>query len=123
MKLFQELGMVFASYKSPFAGDMGQLEAMDYIRELCREHLPSGSGFNGGTAFDFQRSTFKKIVLKAAFHHMDEAGGYDGWTRHRITITPGSDCYDFHISVSGRDRGGINEYIADTFYDALDTEV
>lgn len=80
--------------------------------------LPSGSGFDAGTKIDLDRSTPEKIVLNTSFHHMDEHGYYCGWTEHTVTVRP-SFLWDFDIHVSGRDRNGIKEYIAETFHFAL----
>lgn len=76
---------------------------------------PSGSGWDCGTSFDRDRSTPNKLVFFGSFHHMDEMGGYDGWTDHTITVRP-----DFvsklDIKISGRDRNGIKEDIHQIFY-------
>lgn len=84
-------------------------------QDLCKEWLPSGSGFDAGT--EIRVATTYKIILKADFHHMDENGFYDGWTEHNVTAIP-----TFHgndIKVSGKDRNQIKEYIAETFQYAL----
>jgi len=78
------------------------------------DELPSGSGFDSGTKIDLDESRPNRIVLYTSYHHMDEGGGYDGWTDHRIVITPDF-VSDFDIRVGGRNRNDIKEYIADTF--------
>ena len=86
-------------------------------RDLCdaiMRDAPSGSGIDAGTELDEARSTSRRIVLFVAFHHMDEAGGYDGWTSHNVIITPRFDGID--VRVTGKDRNGIKEYLADTYY-------
>lgn len=88
------------------------------IARIEREILPSGSGIDSGTRIDAARSGFRRIVLETSFHHMNEGGYYDGWTEHRITCDAA-----FHlgtlIRVSGRDRNGIKEYLAELFDDVL----
>lgn len=91
----------------------------DYMVE---NHLPSGSGFDSGTSIDWERSTSEKIVLYTSFHHMDEHGGYDGWTEHTVTLRP-SFPFDFDLRVSGKDRNQIKEYIGETFDYMLREEV
>ena len=57
---------------------------------LVKEHMPSGSGFDCGTQLAWEKmssggTTIKwngKLVFKTSFHHMDEHGGYDGWTEY-----------------------------------------
>ena len=77
--------------------------------------LPSGSGIDCGTKLVSASAT--KIVLECSFHHMDEHGYYDGWTEHRITVRPTFDSID--ISVSGRNRNDIKEYLHEVYALAL----
>lgn len=86
--------------------------------ETLRAELPSGSGFDTGTIIDLGKSTAEKLVLHTSFHHMDEFGGYDGWTDHTVTVRP-SFILGLDVSVSGRDRNGIKDYIHETFMHAL----
>jgi hypothetical protein len=76
------------------------------------ETAPSGSGFDNGTQIDEDRSDVLRFAT--AFHHMDECGMYDGWTEHTIRVKP-SLAWGFDLKVSGRDRNGIKDYIADVF--------
>lgn len=91
------------------------------IASAVREHMPSGSGFDNGTTLDVDASSGEKLVFQTAFHHMDEGGSYDGWTEHRVTVRP-SLIHGFTLSISGRNRHDIKEYIADTFGAALGAE-
>ena len=79
-----------------------------------QDRLPHGGGFDDGTTIDIDNSGFSKIKLYTAFHHMPDIGVYDGWTNHTVTIRPmfgiGPD-----IKVSGKDRAGIKDYIAEVF--------
>lgn len=79
--------------------------------------LPSGSGFDDGSKIDVDNSRKDKIIITTAFHHMDEHGGYCGWTDHKIIVTPDFD--GINIKVTGNNRNQIKEYIADTFYHCL----
>jgi len=91
------------------------------ILEHC-ESLPSGSGFDNGSKLDFEASTSDKLVFVTAYHHMDENGCYDGWTDHRVTITPSFEL-GCHMVISGRDKNEIKEYISDVFHAALSQDV
>jgi hypothetical protein len=44
---------------------------------------------------------------------MDDGGGYDGWTEHTITVTPSFRGFD--LTISGRDRNDIKDYLHQTF--------
>jgi hypothetical protein len=92
------------------------------IEQLVKEFMPSGSGFDCGTTLDLDASRGEKLVFTTSFHHMDEYGGYDGWTEHTITVTP-SLAFKFHLRISGRDRNQIKDYMHDTFYESLMTDV
>ena len=87
---------------------------------IMQEELPSGSGIDCGTEIDLDESTDKKIVLTLSYHHMNDVGMYDGWTEHKIILTPSFSGYD--IRVTGRDRNQIKEYLADTYAYALYAE-
>ena len=92
------------------------------IRELVKEHMPSGAGFDAGTSLDEEGSKPEKLVFNAPFHHMDENGFYDGWTDHLIIVTP-SLVSGYALKITGRDRNGIKEDIAEVFSNALKMEV
>lgn len=97
-------------------------DARAVLEFLIREFLPSGSGFNCGTELDSDASTKDKLQFVTDFHHMDEFGGYDGWTQHRVIVTP-SLVWGFELRVTGRDRNAIKDYIADTFHAALSAPI
>lgn len=92
----------------------------DRITNMVREFMPSGSGFDNGTNIDVDRSNADRLMFITAFHHMNEGGFYDGWTYHTVTIRP---CLlnGFSVTVSGKNRNDIKEYIAENFDRALRT--
>lgn len=95
-----------------------ELRHAEVIERIVRNQLPSGSGFDSATRLS-DKSTPNKLIFNTSFHHMNsETGSYDGWTNHVVTITPSLVC-DFETSVSGSDRNGIKDYIAETFSAAL----
>lgn len=83
----------------------------------CQDELPSGSGIDSGSII-LETSAPERIRIRADFHHMDENGYYDGWTEHVITIRP-SLANDYTISVSGRNRNQIKDYLWEVFDAAL----
>jgi hypothetical protein len=94
----------------------------DTIIKLVERYLPSGSGFDNGTKFDFDRSNPNRLVFTTSFHHMNENGYYDGWTEHTVIITP-SLVSGFESRITGRDRNEIKDYIGETFHHALGQDV
>lgn len=86
------------------------------LNELVENYLPSGSGFDNGTKFNWEESNRNKLVFDTAFHHMDENGYYDGWTEHKVIITPDL-LFGFNIKITGRNRNDIKEYINQVFSD------
>src|SRR5690242_2303397 len=70
------------------------------VRKLVKENMPSGGGVDNGTHIYLGESTEEKIVFQADFHHMNENGFYDGWTSHKIIITP-SLANGFNLRVTG----------------------
>lgn len=81
--------------------------------------LPSGSGFDNGTRL--LRASDTCVEFETAFHHMNEHGYYTGWTDHKVIVSP-SLLYEFTIRVSGVNRNGIKDYIADVFATLLKEE-
>lgn len=90
-------------------------ERIDQLMKL----LPSGSGVDNGTQLDGTRRG--SLVLSCEFHHMSEHGYYDGWTHHRIIVEP-SLALGAVVTVTGKDRNGILEYLGDLYHEALFAE-
>jgi hypothetical protein len=84
------------------------------IRALVQEYMPHGSGFDNGTKIDLDRSTSERLVFTTAFHHMNEHGGYDGWTEHTVTVTA-SLAFNFSLKIGGRNRNDIKDYMHEVF--------
>lgn len=85
------------------------------------DFLPSGAGIDCGTKIDVEASRDTRLVLHLSYHHMNEAGYYNGWTEHTIKVTP-SLSSGFNLSISGRDRNDTKDYLAD-LYDSVLTEL
>src|SRR6187551_1233267 len=122
MKLYQKLAREIERYNRCLEDrpDCAQ-DAREAIENLMGE-MPSGSGWNHGTKIDLAESTAKRIVLTGSWHHMDDMGGYDGWTQHCIVITA-SLAFGFELNVTGRNRDNIKDYLSDVFNDTLSMEM
>lgn len=90
--------------------------------DLIKDHMPFGSGIDNGTQITFERSGDTRLTFSCGFHHMNEDGYYDGWTQHVVTARP---CftYGMQIKISGPDRNGIKDYLAEVFQQALTKEI
>lgn len=99
----------------------GKTEWYDRWTKLCEriesEFLPRGSGVDNGTRIDWSKSTGARIVLACGYHHINDSGIYSGWSEHTITITP--DWEGINITIGGRDRNGIKEYLSELYHAAL----
>lgn len=124
MKLYQKLARLIGAAKR--CEETDNLEwarkHSEKIAALVKSLMPSGSGFDDGTQIIPSECTEDKLVFNTAFHHMDEQGGYDGWTQHTVIVRP-SLAFDFRVVVMGRDRNEIKDYISECFNTALDQEV
>lgn len=123
MKLYRKLAsLVQAHINCEISGNKEWFEEHEArIEELVENYMPSGSGFDCGTKIDLDKSTPEKLVFYTDFHHMNE-GYYDGWTEHRITVRP-SLAFGFTLTISGRNRNEIKDYIHQAFDCALNEEV
>lgn len=122
--LFQELASLIAARENCKRSDNAEWFDRHTIsaNNLVAYYLPSGSGFDSGTNLDFDRSTPECLVFTTSFHHMDEHGGYDGWTHHVIRVRA-SLHYGIRLTISGRDRNSIKDHIHQAFTHALETMV
>lgn len=92
--------------------------------ERVAEALPSGSGFDCGTKVD-DLINARAYALTFDYHHMDDMGGYCGWTSHTATIEP--DWFDYSVTITGdslADYGDdmTEEYFIDTLRGALSAD-
>ena len=122
MKVYQKLAsMVQASLNCEESGNNKWFEIWSVrIADQVRNG-PSGSGCDNGTEIDLFRSSASRLAFRGSFHHMDENGGYDGWTDHTIRVKP-SLANGFDLSISGPNRHNIKEYLDDMFRSWLSEE-
>jgi len=103
----------------------GNLEWMERhearIASLVKEHMPSGSGFDQGTTLD-ESSTPERLRFNTSFHHMDDSGGYCGWTEHVVSVRA-SIPFGIVLHISGRNVRDVKEYMHAVFRTALETLV
>ena len=85
-------------------------------------NLPSGSGIDNATKINYDETRTNRIVLDVSYHHMDEQGGYDGWTEHQIIIKPSLSA-GYRIMIDGRNRNDIKEYLHEVYDAALSENV
>lgn len=85
------------------------------IESMIRDVFPSGSGVDNGTKIDLDKSMADRIVLTFGYHHMDDGGGYDGWTEHTAIIRP-SLAFGFDLKITGRDRKQSDEVVDDNIH-------
>ena len=75
---------------------------------------PSGSGIDCGTSISLDESTSEKIILFCEYHHMNDGGYYDGWTEHKIIITPSLQ-FGISVKITGRNRNDIKDYLHEVY--------
>lgn len=94
----------------------------DTLLKLVLDRMPRGAGIDQGTQLRLDDCTPNKLVFGTAFHHMDEHGGYDGWTEHIVSVRP-SLTSTIEVDIRGSNRNQIRDYLHDVFLDALTAEV
>jgi hypothetical protein len=122
MKLYRLIATLFETHTAFSVENSLRELTSEQIEGLCREHMPSGSGFNSGTSLCFDSSKPDHLVFTTGFQHMSEHGMYEGWTDHSVHVTP-SLSHDFDIEVRGPNHDDINDYIAETMHEALSQEL
>lgn len=92
------------------------------ITYLVKNFMPSGSGIDCGTKLDWETSNPNKLVFDMSYHHMNDAGYYDGWTEHKVIVTPSLQ-FGFDLKITGRNRNDVKEYLTETYHLALEEEI
>ncbi|MDE3023351.1 MAG: hypothetical protein KGI54_16130 [Pseudomonadota bacterium] len=90
------------------------------LNYIAKNYLPSGSGFDSGASMDDDSCSTDKLVFDVSFHHVNGNGFYDGWTEHKVIVTP---CFSgINLRVTGKNKNDIKDYIAEVFYETLTRE-
>lgn len=122
-KVYQKIAQTFNAYLN--CKKMGNPYAREHeetIEEIVKNYLPSGSGINSGVKFNFDESKAERLIFAFGFHHMNENGYYDGWTEHKLVVTPSLQS-GFDLKITGRDRNQIKEYLYEVFSEALEEKI
>lgn len=82
---------------------------------------PSGGGIDAGIELLVSECKPDRLVFSCDFHHMDEFGGYDGWTDHKAIVTP-SLFNGIDVRITGRNRNDIKSYLEDVLSQWLTEE-
>lgn len=101
--------------------DEWRVRHSETILQIVENCLPSGSGIDCGTQIDLDLSTPESLVFDVQYHHMNDGGYYDGWTVHRVIVTP-SLGHKFTLRITGPNRNDIKDYLHECYRSAL-TEV
>jgi hypothetical protein len=88
----------------------------DWIADLVFRYM------DRRTKLDLNMSLPDKLVFRGSYHHMNDAGYYDGWTDHDVIVRP-SLFHGFTLKITGRDRNEIKDYLYDIFDLALRTHL
>jgi hypothetical protein len=79
-----------------------------------RNLLPYGGSIQPQCTVMTGESSPERVVIDVPWHHMNEHGGYDGWTSYRVIVTP-SLLHGISIRITGRDRDDVKGYLLDIF--------
>jgi len=79
------------------------------LKEIM-DDAPSGSGIDSGTELDLIESKPDRLVFNFSYHHMNDAGFYDGWTDHKLIVKP-SFVLGVDMRITGSDRNDIKDYL------------
>ena len=94
------------------------------IENLVKEHFPHGSGFDGRTWLDLDKSKPEKLVFFTEYHHMNEDGYYDGWSTLKVVVKPSLQWdFDFRLTGIARKYRFDRDYFEDTINYFLATEI
>lgn len=123
-KLYVLLAQIIQAYHRCIGtqNDEWAAKHRERLETLVHEHMPSGAGIDREVKLNLKESTEEKLVFYTSYHHMNEVGMYDGWTDHVIRVRP-SLCYGIVLSISGRDRNDIKDYLHEVFHEALTKEI
>jgi hypothetical protein len=124
MKIYQQLSSSFQAYNNCLKSNNTEWEEKHYDKILTLiDQLPHGSGIDGKTELDFEKSNNNKLVINSEFHHMDENGYYDGWINFSLTIEPGWDGVDITIKGNFGKYQDLKDYLIETFGYELEKEI
>jgi hypothetical protein len=93
------------------------IDWMDYLDDIVKNYLPSGSGIDSGNSIDMVKSNSSRIVINSAYHSMDN-DSYCGWNEFTIVVTS-SLLSTFSISINFHGikpkSYGLKDYLLDLY--------
>jgi hypothetical protein len=123
MKIYQKLAISHCAHGNCVKSKNTHWEVNHYdqIQYIMHEIMPCGSGIDCGTKFNWTKSKIDRLILDVSFHHMDQHGGYCGWTEHQIAILPNLQ-HDFTLRISGENKNDIKEFLHEIYGQVLSEE-
>jgi len=95
----------------------------DRVERVVGELFPSGSGFDAGTKFDWEKSTSEKLVFHFGYHHLNENGFYTHWSEHKVTVKASlANGFDVKITKDRVDDSAL-EYYYDVVNEVLGRDI
>jgi hypothetical protein len=115
-KLYQELASSFIAYNNCVASNNTEWQEKHYevIQNLISK-LPHGSGIDGKTELNFEKSKSNKLIINSEFHVMDENGFYEGWINFSLIITPSWNGIDISIKGNFGKHQELKDYLVEIF--------
>lgn len=121
MKLYQKLADEFrkSQIDNPDISDLACQEINKII-----DLIPHGSGIDSETIFDFEKSNSQKLILKSAYHNLNENGYYDSRTYFKIVLSPSFIDFDLEIvSNFPKKYSSTKEYLQEIFYYSFNQDI
>lgn len=117
-EFYKELAVKIDARRNCIANNNSDWEVKhtEHIGQLI-DLLPHGSGIDGKTTIDYDKSKIDRIVICSEFHAMDDAGFYDRWISYKVTVSPSLIC-GINISIAGNfgKYGHIKDYLEELYY-------
>jgi hypothetical protein len=124
VKVYQEVARLIGAYQQCIKTGNSEWAHLERIEAHIKD-LPHGSGIDGTTYLDFEKSSENKLVIHSEYHCMNDNGMYDGWVNFTITITP-SLSFGFYLKITGnfgKYREVVLDYLVDTFTQAFNETI
>jgi hypothetical protein len=127
MKLYQQIAKALDAFNRSvnaqhIDGSIWQNKWDALIEHIESNVLPSGSGIDCGCKIDRDVSTSQKLVITFSYHHMDEHGGYCGWSDYRAVLRADL-ALDYVVDIYGREVSyGLKDMLGEQFAFALSEE-
>jgi hypothetical protein len=119
--IYKRIAMLLAWQARICGNTVYECQPSAELRQIMKDFAPSGSGIDCGTTLASD-STAQKLIFDVSFHHMDKMGGYDGWTEHKVIVTP-SLAMDYDLRITGKNRNDIKTYLYDVYSGFLSQQI